>query len=188
MAVTIPEVLVRGVLGNAHARSLLELLTDRDDPIRYSEARETLSLHPEAFQRALTRLETFALVQIRAPSEEGAASRRPVVLLEASRRGRKLAEAWRRLQEAWSAESADAAPTGARRFKVTGHVRRNGGASTFSSEVAGEDAGEAFERARAAVAARLHVARHEVHVEKVELLPEAPGPAQKARPGRKAAG
>lgn len=96
MAVTIPDALLRGVLGNPHARGLLELLAGREEPIRYSEARDALGLHPEAFQRALGRLETFALVQMRAPEQAG---RKPAsVHLEASSRGRKLAKAWQRMQ------------------------------------------------------------------------------------------
>lgn len=75
-----------------------------------------------------------------------------------------------------------------RRFQVSGEVRRGRVAAAFSHDVDAADAGDAFERARAALAGRHHVPARDVHVGRVELLPEDAGSPVKPRADRKVTG
>lgn len=89
------------VFADESAKSLLLLLAAEKKPVRYSEARERLKLHPQTFQRALDRLKDFALVQVRTPreTEKPHAERAYVVHLEISILGEFAADLWRQINQ-----------------------------------------------------------------------------------------
>lgn len=97
--VTIPAALLREVFGNDDARTLLLHITQLDKPVRYSEARERLGLHPQEFQRALDRLEDYGLVGLRAPADlnKPHAKRDYYVFLEPTVLGSFAASLWERM-------------------------------------------------------------------------------------------
>lgn len=99
MAVTIPSYLLRDVFGNEHARTLLLELTGEEEPVRYSEMRRRLDLHPQQFQRALDRLEDHGLVGLSAPDDPDKphAKRRYRVFLEPTGLGRFCTALWDRM-------------------------------------------------------------------------------------------
>ncbi len=95
---TIPILLLKEVLANDGARELLLLLENHKKPLRYSEARKMLGLHPQQFQRSLERLEDHGLVGIRAPSDlnKPHAGRTYYIFLENTALGSFAAELWQR--------------------------------------------------------------------------------------------
>lgn len=103
--VTIPRDLVRGVFARKHVHRLLLLLADRDEPVRYSEARDALELHPQQFQRAVEGLERFGLLRIRAPADlnKPHAERTYYVHLELTVLGEFCAELWDRFEADYDA-------------------------------------------------------------------------------------
>jgi DNA-binding transcriptional ArsR family regulator len=92
MAFQVPQAVME-VLADEKARDLLRAIAHSEEPIRYSQVREQLGMHPQEFQRALERREDYALVLGRAPRLEG----RRMVLLEATTLGRLVADYWERL-------------------------------------------------------------------------------------------
>lgn len=105
MIVTIPVELVREVLGRDHPRHLLLHLAEAADPVRYSEARRDLGLHPQQFQRALDTLEENGLVGLEAPDDLNAddADRDYYVFLEPTGLGSLVADLWERMNQEFSA-------------------------------------------------------------------------------------
>ena len=97
--VTIPNALLRDVFGRQHTRALLLLLAGRSAPVRYSDARQELDLHPQQFQRTLDRLEELGLVGLRAPADlnKPHAKREYYVFLEATALGSFAAALWERI-------------------------------------------------------------------------------------------
>lgn len=101
---TIPPVILREVFGSEHPRALLLFLASREEPIRYSQARDELGLHPQQFQRALDRLEGFGLVGLKAPADlnDPEATRTYYVFLEPTSLGAFCAALWERINEDFS--------------------------------------------------------------------------------------
>lgn len=102
--VTIPSGLLREVYGRDRVRDLL-LLIKHHEGIRYSEARRTLDLHPQQFQRALDRLETRGLVGMKAPAalNNPDAKRDYHVVLELTGLGEFCADLWESMNEGYDA-------------------------------------------------------------------------------------
>lgn len=101
---TIPARLLRDVFANEHARGLLLLLSEADEPIRYSDARRRLELHPQQFQRALDRLEDLGLLGLKAPADlnKEHAERDYYVFLELTGLGTFAAELWDRIDQGFT--------------------------------------------------------------------------------------
>lgn len=104
ITVTIPARLLKDVFANEHARGLLLLLDQAEEPVRYSDARRSLDLHPQQFQRALDRLEDLGLLGMRAPADlnKGHAERDYYVFLELTGLGEFAADLWDRIDEGFS--------------------------------------------------------------------------------------
>jgi predicted ArsR family transcriptional regulator len=96
----LPTPIFREVFGSENARRLLLLLVSRGEPVRYSQARDALSMHPQAFQRAMETLEEYALIGFRAPKENGSGKNR--VYLEATHTAQFLADLWETWDRAYS--------------------------------------------------------------------------------------
>lgn len=99
--------LLRDVFGSDPARDLLLLLAHEERPIRYSEARRRLQVHPQAFQRALETLEEYALLGLRVDPAAPPVSTRQPVLLEATGSARFLADVWGRWSRQYEAAARD---------------------------------------------------------------------------------
>lgn len=112
--VTIPPGLVRHVLGKERTLSLLTLLVDRDEPVRYSRARDALDLHPQQFQRTLDTLEEWGLVGLKAPADlnKPHAERDYYVFLELTELGRVCVELWHRINQEFDELAQGLAVTG----------------------------------------------------------------------------
>lgn len=105
MFVTIPSGLLRDILGRAHPRALLLALAEGEDPVRYSEARRELEMHPQQFQRALDALEDAGLLGLQAPDDLNRhdADRDYYVFLELTSIGRFCVALWERINEDYAA-------------------------------------------------------------------------------------
>lgn len=78
---------------------MLLLLAQQDAPLRYSQARDEMGLYPQAFQRALDRLEQRGLVGLRAPADLNRphAKRDYHIVLETTALGAFCASLWDRI-------------------------------------------------------------------------------------------
>jgi DNA-binding IclR family transcriptional regulator len=102
--VTIPPRLLRDVFGNEHALALLLHIAEARKPVRYTVARQALGMHPQQFQRALHRLEEFALVGLRAPADlnRPEAKRTYYVYLELTALGSFHAALWHQMARGYT--------------------------------------------------------------------------------------
>lgn len=92
---------MRDVFSREHPDALLHLLSDSQDPLFYTEARDALGLRPEEFKRALRALEKWALVQLRAVPRAERPDDRRRVRLELTTLGKAVAILHARVDAAW---------------------------------------------------------------------------------------
>lgn len=102
MSPEVPAVILKEVFGNVRTRDLLLLLEASPVPVRYSAARAELGFRPEEFQRALSGLQKFVMVQYRAPLEvpaEGSRPPRNAVYLELTMLGKLFASLYHKMND-----------------------------------------------------------------------------------------
>lgn len=80
---------------------LFHLLADAEEPLQYTEARDALGHHPQEFKRALSALEKWGLVQIRAVPRDQRPDDRRRVRLELTALGWAVVRLHARIDEAW---------------------------------------------------------------------------------------
>lgn len=88
------ERIVREVLSDRYAWTVLEALAAEEEEIQYSELRKRLDMHPQNFKQALERLDRYAMLGRSLRGEPNNLGRRPV-FLEATAVGRFWSEHWR---------------------------------------------------------------------------------------------
>lgn len=98
---SVPGFILRDVFGHAPTRRLLLHLREAERPLPYTQVREALDEHPEAFHRSVERLEHCGLLGRRAlaPSHPERSGRAYRVALELTGLGTYCADLWADLND-----------------------------------------------------------------------------------------
>lgn len=101
MIVTLPSGVMKEVFSRRAPDELFHLLSDAEEPLLYTEARDALGHHPQEFKRALRALEKWGLVQLRTVPRSERPDDRRRVRLELTELGHAAARLHERIDEAW---------------------------------------------------------------------------------------
>lgn len=106
-SVTLPKGVMKDVFSRRSPDELFHLLADAEEPLQYTEARDALGHHPQEFKRALSALEKWGLVQVRAVPREERPDDRRRVRLELTALGWAAVRLHARIDQAWKEIAQD---------------------------------------------------------------------------------